>query len=268
MTTDIVDPPPDYTGHMKEPLKDAQQEKGSTGSGREPRYIYYRVYTPDGAIPVKSAFDPANPFVGRIAARSVPPPHTVSSLKRCFANAERLADQYAALYLNLADPTSMDNHTKVGILGAGILNGSTPETAYALVSRGLALADENTGAVNQIYSGSARVDEPKYLYYHLYTRVGEDTSKAPFDPNEPALGRIEKIHVCPPHGPTTIKRHIAKVEGKPLYRDAELYEDISADTVMSDGSYISLMKDDCVGSTSNRPIVLIQSDPRQNPLFY
>ncbi|KAJ6617349.1 hypothetical protein B0H10DRAFT_2218681 [Mycena sp. CBHHK59/15] len=58
--------------------------------------------------------------------------------------------------------------------------------------------------------------------------------------NSRALGRIEKIHVAPPHEPATIKRCIAKAEGKPIYAYADLYQDISADTAMINGYYLSL----------------------------
>ncbi|KAJ7464082.1 hypothetical protein FB451DRAFT_1264616 [Mycena latifolia] len=68
-----------------------------------PLFIYYSVYLLCGLISSKSAFDGGNPFVGRILARSVPPPHTVKSLKRCFAHAEGFPfpDTLTELY---ADP--------------------------------------------------------------------------------------------------------------------------------------------------------------------
>jgi hypothetical protein len=65
------------------------------------------------------------------------------------------------------------------------------------------------------------------VYYHLYSRVGEDTSKVAFNPNKPALSRIEKIHISPPHEPGSIVRCIARAERKPIYAYAELYQDIS-----------------------------------------
>ncbi|KAJ6528731.1 hypothetical protein DFH09DRAFT_1185610 [Mycena vulgaris] len=259
MTLHVPDsnPPPDY---VADPMKDPKKEKDATSSVR---YIYYRVYTPDGAIPSKSASDPANPFVGRIAARSVPPPHTVMSLKRCCAHAENLTDPAGSrtvLYLNPTAPAPMSNVKKVTIRGPDILNGSTPETAYALV-----LTEELTvlesQAVNAIQIGDT-LEGSQYLYYQLFTRVGEDTSKVSFNPNEPAVGRIEKIHVSPPHTPATIKRCIAKAEGKAIYAYAELYQDISSQSAMVDGNHISLMNDRSDGSAEDNPIVLVQPERR------
>ncbi|KAJ7464073.1 hypothetical protein FB451DRAFT_1179914 [Mycena latifolia] len=246
MTTDIADPPPDYASrHMKEPMKDTTDEKKSTSSGGpEPHYIYYRVYVPDGSIPAKSAFDPANPF-------------------RCFANAEKLADPAGSrtvLYLNPAAQAPMDNGAKVAILGPSILNGSTHETAYALVVTEDLTVEERAG-LDEIQIGGARGAQPQYLYYQLFAPVGQDTSRVSFTPNETALGRIEKIHICPPHEPATIKRCIAKAEGKPIYAYAELYQDISADVPLISGSYISLMKG-TVGSVEDQPMVLVQPERR------
>ncbi|KAJ6622318.1 hypothetical protein B0H10DRAFT_907960 [Mycena sp. CBHHK59/15] len=156
----------------------------------------------------------------------------------------------------------MPNAAKVAILSPGILNGSTPETAFALVLIE-ELTVEEKAAVNAIKIGDTRGDEPQYLYYQLFTQVGEDTSKVSFNANEPALGRIEKIHVSPPHGPATIKRCIAKAEGKPIYAYAELYQDISADTAMINGYYLSLSRDDGVGSTEDKPMVIVQPERRE-----
>ncbi|KAJ7762866.1 hypothetical protein B0H14DRAFT_2403597, partial [Mycena olivaceomarginata] len=227
--------------------------------------VYYRIYAPDGAIPSKSAFDSSNPFVGRITARSVPPPHNVTLLKRCFVKTENFSDPAGlrtVLYLNPAAQAPMQNTAKVAILGAGSTPGSTPETAFAVV-----FAEELTAA-EKVAARALEVGEncghnPEYLYYHLFTEFGEDTSTVSFDPGEPALGRIKKIDISPPHTPATIKRCIARTEKKPIYAyTAELFADISCETPMDDGSFVSLFRDDCVGSTADKPMVLVQPERR------
>ncbi|KAJ6606722.1 hypothetical protein B0H10DRAFT_2228632 [Mycena sp. CBHHK59/15] len=52
--------------------------------------VHYRIYTPSGAVPVKAAASCPDPFVGRILARSVPPPHLAGMLKRRILAAEVL----------------------------------------------------------------------------------------------------------------------------------------------------------------------------------
>ncbi|KAJ7146948.1 hypothetical protein C8R44DRAFT_758529 [Mycena epipterygia] len=265
MTFDIPDsdPPPVYDSQNM-----AETKKEQATSGPEPRYIYYRVYTLDGAIPSKSAFDSNDPFVGRIAARSVPPPRTVTSLKKCLTNMENISDPAglrSVIYLTPAAPAPMSNSEKVVILGpgAGTFNGSTPETAFALVFLEDLTAAE-IAATRTMNNGESGKRNPEYIYYHLFTQVGEDTSTVSFNPHEPALGRVEKIHISPPHSPVTIKRHIARVEGKYIYGyAAQLYEDVSADTTIVDSSYLSLLQDDSLGSTADKPMVLVQPERRE-----
>ncbi|KAJ7631479.1 hypothetical protein B0H17DRAFT_1109175 [Mycena rosella] len=259
------DPPPVYDSHtMTEPKK----EDGTT-SGAEPRYIYYHIYAPDGAIPSNSPFDSTKPFVGRIPARSVPPPHTVTTLKRCFVKKENIADpaeSRTALYHNLYAHRPLDNLAKLAILGPGHANGTTPQTAFALVFVEELTAEENT-RVRALESGENIEVNPEYLYYHLFTQFDEDTSATRFHPNEPALGRVEKIRISPPHTAATTKRCIAKAEGKPICAYAgQLFADIAADTVMANSAYISLIRNDCAGSTADKPLVLVQ--PERGPGFY
>ena len=99
--------------------------------------VYYRTYVEDGAIPSKTPVDSSDPFLGRIKARSVPPPHTVKSLKLRIAKMEDI---------NLNDPTSIsifltpemrspmadaDKFTILNRTGPG----STPQEPLALVAK-------------------------------------------------------------------------------------------------------------------------------------
>ncbi|KAJ7759353.1 hypothetical protein DFH07DRAFT_444313 [Mycena maculata] len=262
MTIDIPasDPHPGYDSDLHN--KTEHKEQGA--SGPEPRYIYYRVYLPDGAIPSRSAFDSSNPFVGRIAARSVPPPHNAGSLKRCLVKMEDLPDPAGlktALFLNPAAPAPMSDSDQVSLRGPGALSGSTPENALALAFTEDLTAEERIAmktAMDAIGIAGIGGHNPVYLYYHLFTPFEEDTSRVSFNPHEPALGRVEKIHISPPHSPTTIKQHIAKVEGKSIYAYvAQLFRDISANTTMN--GYISLLR---VGLTADKPLVLVQPQRR------
>ncbi|KAF7365677.1 hypothetical protein MVEN_00441400 [Mycena venus] len=83
------DPPPRYDTQN---TSESTMKAASSGSAPGPRYLYYRVYSPDGAIPSKTAFDPRNPYVGCITASSIPPPHNGKSLKRCLVKAEDFTD--------------------------------------------------------------------------------------------------------------------------------------------------------------------------------
>jgi hypothetical protein len=51
--------------------------------------VYYLLYYDGHEIPSKVAIDPEEPSLGRIRADSVPPPHSVASIKRCISRVER-----------------------------------------------------------------------------------------------------------------------------------------------------------------------------------
>ncbi|KAJ7663304.1 hypothetical protein DFH06DRAFT_1189945, partial [Mycena polygramma] len=252
MTTDIdlSAPPPDYDSHS---VSQAPKDKKNSTSQPSGAYIYYRVYTLDGAIPSKSAFDPANPFIGRILARSVPPPHNVSSVKRCIATAE--PGVRTALHRTQTTYYPMSNATKVTILGDDTGPGKTPETAFSLAIIEELTVDE--AAAVEAIDVSHNLARSDSLYYRLYTRTAEDTSQVCFDPDEPSAGRIERFRISPPLGPTSVKRCIAKAEGRPIYAYAELYEDMSADREMTD-----LGPDTTTRSARERPMVLVQPERR------
>ncbi|KAJ7511370.1 hypothetical protein B0H11DRAFT_1954902 [Mycena galericulata] len=249
MTIDIdsSNPPPEYDS----PMIGAPQEKAATSSPR-----HGGVYVLYGAIPAKTAFDPSNPFIGRIAARSVPPPHTVLSLKRCLVHAENFSDPTGlrtVLYFNSVATSRLSNTTQLTILGQSeSVGGATPETAFAL-----SVIEDLTG-VEKIHD--------IVIYYHLYTPIAEDTSKVAFNPDEPAIGRIERFRITPTLEPASIKRCIAKTEGKPIYVYADLYEDISAKEAMADGSSYASIQNETAGHTEERPMVLVQPERRQGLL--
>ena len=62
--------------------------------------VYYLLYADDYEIPSKVPIDPEQPSLGRIQADSVPPPQSLTSIKRCISRVERIpslvnADLYA-----------------------------------------------------------------------------------------------------------------------------------------------------------------------------
>jgi hypothetical protein len=60
--------------------------------------VYYCVYDDDGEIASKTSFDENNPSLGRVNTLSVPPPHTVSSLKNLIIKSEDLSGDNVQLF--------------------------------------------------------------------------------------------------------------------------------------------------------------------------
>jgi hypothetical protein len=93
------------------------------------------VYAEDGFLHSKTTFIADDPFLGRVKATSVPPPHTVVSVKRSLAKVEEISDDTStSLFLTLYSQSPMDDTSKVTILdrtGAGFM----PEEPLALVAK-------------------------------------------------------------------------------------------------------------------------------------
>jgi hypothetical protein len=99
----------------------------------DPVEVYYRVYTLDGMLRCKKKHGPSS-FIGRIKATSVPPPHTVASLKRALVKAEALPDStgdLTDLFETRDALAAMVKSAHVDILNGDL--GATPQTAVALV---------------------------------------------------------------------------------------------------------------------------------------
>ena len=96
--------------------------------------VYYRVYAEDGAIPTKTPVAPGNPFLGRIKATSVSPPHIVKTLRCSIAKVEGIKDpNKTSLFLTPYCQSPVCDTDKVILNGNGL--GSTPHEPLAIVAR-------------------------------------------------------------------------------------------------------------------------------------
>ena len=97
--------------------------------------VYYRIYAEDGAILSKTPVVPGNPFLGRIKARSVPPPHTVQGVKRSIVKVEDIKDgTITSLFRTPHSQSPMGDADEVAILNR-TGPGSTPQGPLALVAK-------------------------------------------------------------------------------------------------------------------------------------
>jgi hypothetical protein len=97
--------------------------------------VYYRIYAEDGAIPSKAPVASGNPFLGRIKARSVAPPHTVQNVKRSIANVEDIKDRtITTLFLTPRSQSPLGDAEKVTIFNR-TGPGSMPQEPLALVAK-------------------------------------------------------------------------------------------------------------------------------------
>jgi hypothetical protein len=190
----------------------------------------------------------------------------------------------------------MDDSGKVTILNP-TGPGSMPQEPLALVAklsdseRNALESGENSGLASPSESGTASPDHryrtPIYsitvlfitsglfskVYYLLYADDHGMSSKVAVDPEEPWLGRIRAESIAPPHTPASIKLHISRVERTPELASANLFEDISCDTPLTEG-HISIIHTNGPGLSPNKPMALVQVNnaldepiPISNPLI-
>jgi hypothetical protein len=96
--------------------------------------VYYRVYTQDGALRSKASTQD-DPCLGRIKVTSVPPPHTVDTLKNCLASSEDIADiaSLSLFRLTQSSQSPMDDTCKITIR-TRTGPGSSPQEPMVLVA--------------------------------------------------------------------------------------------------------------------------------------
>ncbi|KAJ6626712.1 hypothetical protein B0H10DRAFT_1998230 [Mycena sp. CBHHK59/15] len=226
----------------------------------EPRYIYYRIYTPEKAIPSSSAFHSKDVFIGRMDATRIPPPHTVATLVRCLTENEKLIHQYVnpMLFLTTASQSPMPGSQKIPLLGLG--PGFVPGEPLSLV------LSTNSGVRSweQRQESGSVGSSGQYLYYRLYTRGGETASKTSFDRQDKSLGKVDRNHITPPHTAAAIRRCIAKAEENSRYICGVLYPDNSSNTSIPDGVYVALSPGAMgLGMSPRTPVVLVEQERRE-----
>ena len=120
--------------------------------------VYYRIYAEDGAIPSKTSVASGDPFLGRINAISVPPPHTIKAVKHSIAKVEDIKDRTStSLFLTPYSKSPMRDSNKVTILNRTGL-GSTPQEPLALVAK--MSGSERSALESEERGGLVSAEEP------------------------------------------------------------------------------------------------------------
>ena len=224
---------------------------------------------------------PGDPFLGRIKARSVPPPHrdTAKTVKLSIAKVENIMIEdrlNTSLFLTPYSQSPMGDTDKVTALNRTTGPGSTPQDPLAFVAKisGSTFQYEGSAGVpdttpdSEIRYRTSIQHSPTFLfvltsqllwevYYLLYADNYEVPSKMAFDPEEPSLGRIRIDSVPPPHNAVTIKRCISRVERTPAIAYAQLFADLSCNTPLTE-DYMSFLRTDCPGLSPMNPMAIVQ----------
>ena len=98
---------------------------------------------------MKTPVSAGDPFLARIKVRSVPPPRTVKTIKRCISTVENIKDsESTSLFLTPYSQSSMGDADKVILNGNGL--GSTPREPLALVAK---MSDSERSTLESLADG-------------------------------------------------------------------------------------------------------------------
>jgi len=226
-----------------------------------PRYIYYRVYAEDGAIQSANQVYSNDPYLGRILAELVAPPHIAISLKHCLLSVESIEDKAtSSLFIAASSQTPMDDAGRVSIL-AYPGPGCSPNDPLALVVK---LSDSDRRQLGEKKPDSAFLPshegptpfETQYMYYRVYKQHAAVLSKKPADPNNPTIGRISVDSVPPPHTASSMIRCISKIEEFDNTKNSQLFMSISSEFALGD-QHVSILSSDRPGSTPETPMAFV-----------
>lgn len=241
--------------------------------------VYYRVYAEDGAIPSTNHVYSDDPYLGRILAELVAPPHVVISLKRCLLSVENIDNTtIASLFIASSSRTPMDDGGRVSIL-AYPGPGCTPNEPMALVvklsgsykrpvdvkSPEAVLLPSQEGPTPFETRYSTRYKESSKslilltsapVYYRIYKQQGAVLSKQPADPNRPSVGRINVDSIPPPHTAESMMRCISKIEELDNSKQSQLFIDISSEFPIGD-RHVSILSSDRPGSSPDNPMAFV-----------
>ncbi|KAJ6486971.1 hypothetical protein C8R45DRAFT_1214243 [Mycena sanguinolenta] len=170
----------------------------------------------------------------------------------------------ARVYRFPSEQTPMEDAEAVAILGAdGMAATSTDAVTLVFVDE---LSEEEELSLPKLEEETALGTGIQDLYYRLHTRSGEDHSMRAFDPEEPALGRIDLSVIAPPRDAQAIQRCIAKAEGKPIYAFADLYADVSEGPLANHTSFFAGDGPQFRGSNAADALRIVQ--PERRPGLY
>jgi len=137
--------------------------QGGNVTSSEPRYVYYRMYTPEGDMPSKHPIDADDPSLARLDPTLVAPPHTSESIKRLISRVEEKPGLVSGqLFADMWCESPMDG-SHIPILSEDC-PGLTPESPMAIVQTdGSQTGDKKYTLKIKVISGGYISDDGKWL---------------------------------------------------------------------------------------------------------
>lgn len=244
------------------PIQDALDGQAGdlmTGSDKGPRYLYYRLYTREGAIATSKPIYANDPFIGRTLPKLITPPHMARNVINHLCGIEGFSvDTVGSLFESLSSQTAIEESTRLSLKGHDG-PGASEDDPIALVV-GIWDVTNRSAAGGEHSKDLPDTDshKPHYVHYHIYDKDGAIPSKTSFNPDDKSLGRIDTLSIAPPHTVASVKARIVKAEGVASAQKIQLFEDMMDDEVlMNDSSMISLFAQTYPGSGEHEPLAIV-----------
>jgi hypothetical protein len=98
--------------------------------------VYYRLYEENGEAASKMSFNKDDTSLGRIEILSVPPPHTVASLKSCITKSEGVSAHDLQVFEDDMGEVTMKDDDTIALL-TDTYPGNVEDQPMAIVYRGI-----------------------------------------------------------------------------------------------------------------------------------
>ena len=174
--------------------------------------VYYRLYTTGGPLETNNPIFSNDRFISRISSRSVRPPHTAASLKRCIWKTEGVEGlEKGALYLSLSERKPLDDSARLALRGNSGPGSSEVDPVIFVVDKGDAekrpKSASNAGS-NELPAWKAEHQYSalccfvlKNLQFHAHQFITDFTTKIVKPSRKRRLTRVTLLWVALTHIP-------------------------------------------------------------------
>ena len=101
--------------------------------------VYYRLYTTAGPLESNNPIFSNDCFISRISSKSVRPPHTAASLKKCICKIEGVeGPEKGTLYLSRSEEKLLDDSAHLALRGKSGPGSSEVDPVVFIVDKGAA----------------------------------------------------------------------------------------------------------------------------------
>ena len=129
--------------------------------------VYYRLYTTEGPLESNNPIFSNDHFISHISSRSVRPPHTAASLKRCIWKTEGVEGlEKGSLYLSLSERKPLDDSARLALRGKSGPGSSEVVPVIFVVDKG----DAEKRPKSASNAGSNEL--PTWKAEHQYSALG------------------------------------------------------------------------------------------------